>query len=892
MQTVDLGFFLSKMRRVFAQSAELRPSQRPSLEQFADKYRDVFDRDADAPDRVDYRRPCRPADLDPEEAGAFSPGAVASAIGRQAWMKGIGPDNLPLDVFKGDTEAASQWISAMFVVFYALQLVPSAWKSAFMKPLLKKDCDSMDPGSWRGIALQSHLRKTYERCLVWLMQSRDWLRVHRLQFGFQDGIGCPEAIWVASELIDKYRRLKQPVTTILLDIQKAFDTTERQLVYEKLLARGVPAHVVAVVQSLFDGCTFQVMLDGQLSSAIDVLVGVFQGAVLSPFLFNIQIDDLPAGLCRVFGRVAPSLYGQPVPAQMFADDTSLYALSDDVAQRMLDYCEEYARRHRFVFNARKSQVTRDRRGATFTVNGDEIPDEADLASPTKFLGMVMRGGDFAHDAQLQDRTGKAKSLLMAIGRTGALATKHLSLARKRLLIFCWVRARAEYGLAFSDHSKASLAGMDSLMKSSVAMAFGNRSIVRGNVLMLRAAGIPPAAARQAKLRATRLFKLESFAASVPTDALLIVGQNVQFLPFTAKRALADRHSNIVKITRRCPVLARCNQLWAAGAPARRERQRVIDACRDRGRRVPKLPPLPTREDALLQALHQLTWAGAREKLMPLQVQPYNQPHPVARCAGEDAYAVLSWICNRYPGCQIPCQGCDGRYPTSRFHLARCVASMHLLHPLIDWRVRLMHPGRADYKNAMDYVALQLHDYDVLMRSEPEAADSTTVPCIMPTWKDPTFRLSDRQRRWMHVLGTVIRATVAKCLHGAPLSISAQGVAALAGPHSIAFIEPDLQDEPDNAAAAAAVAAAEAVIENVQHEPDRRVDLLFRLVPAALLLLLVSSVAADPVPRPAQDIVEPARLRPYRHRHAPADDDDDDDAQDRASGNASPRWHPP
>ncbi|CEP01436.1 hypothetical protein PBRA_002041 [Plasmodiophora brassicae] len=154
------------------------------------------------------------------------------------------------------------------------------------------------------------------------MQSCGWLRVHRLQFGFQDGLRCPEAIWpVASELIDKYRRLKQTVTTILLDIQKAFGTTERVLIYEKLLARDVPAHVVAVVQSLFDGCTLLVMLDGQLSSAIDVLVGVFQGAVLSPFLFNIHIDDLPAGLCRVFGRAAPSLYGQPIPAQMFADDT-------------------------------------------------------------------------------------------------------------------------------------------------------------------------------------------------------------------------------------------------------------------------------------------------------------------------------------------------------------------------------------------------------------------------------------------------------------------------------------------------------------------------------------------------------------------------------------------
>ncbi|SPQ96182.1 unnamed protein product (mitochondrion) [Plasmodiophora brassicae] len=227
--------------------------------------------------------------------------------------------------------------------------------------------------------------------------------------------------WCCAVVLDDVNVVepRPPVTTILLDNQKAYDTTERALANEKLLARGVPAHVnVAVVQSQFDGCTFQMMLDRQLSSAIDVLVGVFQRAMLSLLLFNIHIDDLP----------------------MFADDTSLYALSDDVAQRMLDHREDYDRRHRFVFNARKPQVTKDpaRRGATFTTMEDEIPEEADLASSTKLPS------SWEWPSRCFWR--------VAIGRTGALATKHFSLARKRLLIFIWVRARAEYGLASSDHS--------------------------------------------------------------------------------------------------------------------------------------------------------------------------------------------------------------------------------------------------------------------------------------------------------------------------------------------------------------------------------------------------------------------------------------------------------
>ncbi|CEP02080.1 hypothetical protein PBRA_002345 [Plasmodiophora brassicae] len=134
--------------------------------------------------------------------------------------------------------------------------------------------------------------------------------------------------------------------------------------------------------------------------------------------------------------------------------------------------------------------------------------------------------------------------------------------------------------------------------------------------------------------------------------------------------------------------------------------------------------------------------------MALQVQRYTQPHPVERCAGEFEARVRCPLLDLQPvpGLPDPVPGVcrvlpDVSVPPGGLRRA------HALAAPADRLANLANaPERADYRDAFDYLALQFQEYDILLRHEPEAADSTTVPCIMPTWRDPTFRLSDRQRR--------------------------------------------------------------------------------------------------------------------------------------------------
>ena len=74
-----------------------------------------------------------------------------------------------------------------------------------------------------------------------------------------------------------------------VDLQKAYDSVDRELLLWKVLARaGVPEEMIAVIRQFHDGMQAQVRMDdGELSDWFEVTRGLRQGCVLSPLLFNI-----------------------------------------------------------------------------------------------------------------------------------------------------------------------------------------------------------------------------------------------------------------------------------------------------------------------------------------------------------------------------------------------------------------------------------------------------------------------------------------------------------------------------------------------------------------------------------------------------------------------------
>ena len=73
-----------------------------------------------------------------------------------------------------------------------------------------------------------------------------------------------------------------------VDLQKAYDSVDRELLWKVLARAGVPSVMIDVIHQFHDGMRARVRMDdGELSEWFEVTQGLRQGCVLSPLLFNI-----------------------------------------------------------------------------------------------------------------------------------------------------------------------------------------------------------------------------------------------------------------------------------------------------------------------------------------------------------------------------------------------------------------------------------------------------------------------------------------------------------------------------------------------------------------------------------------------------------------------------
>ena len=91
-------------------------------------------------------------------------------------------------------------------------------------------------------------------------------------------------------IIAKRREFRQPTCILFVDFKAAFDSVNRDGLWQILEVYGIPVKLIYLLKAVYNSTCCSVRINGKDSAAFPVDTGVHQGAIASLVLFNFAID--------------------------------------------------------------------------------------------------------------------------------------------------------------------------------------------------------------------------------------------------------------------------------------------------------------------------------------------------------------------------------------------------------------------------------------------------------------------------------------------------------------------------------------------------------------------------------------------------------------------------
>lgn len=297
--------------------------------------------------------------------------------------KGSGTYDISITTVKNNAAIFSAHIVLLYNHSVERSFYPSKLKIGRIVPAYKSGPkDLID--NYRPISNLPVMSKAFEK----LSHSRimSFVDKHSLlsnvQFGFRKGKNITHAALRLTTLIVKAYHQKLYSACFFLDLRKAFDIVDHEILIRKLNYMGFRGHSEDYFKSYVTNRKQFTQIGDNKSNEIVITKGVPQGSVLGPILFCLYINDI--------------INAVSADAVLFADDAAFFVYSPtleslyDQIVRLFSDLNNYLEMNKLVPNLRKSKLmffsSRPKPNlAQIAFNGQDI----EWVDEFKYLGLII-----------------------------------------------------------------------------------------------------------------------------------------------------------------------------------------------------------------------------------------------------------------------------------------------------------------------------------------------------------------------------------------------------------------------------------------------------------------------------------------------------------------------
>ncbi len=285
------------------------------------------------------------------------------AIKKLSNGKAPGNDGIPNEVWKSlTTQTRLDLLNLFNSIYNNPEQTPKVWSEIIIVPIFKKGDPSL-PSNYRPISLLNTVTKLFTTILTARLD--EWCKknnkISEFQAGFKTGTGCIEQAFVLNTIIqNQVRNKKSQLFTLFVDLSQAFDSVDHNLLWKKLVNKGVSSKFISVMRQIYSQAHARVRVNGQFTSDFSIERSVLQGESLSPKLFTLFLDDIVDHL-KLSNGASVFIGKHSVDMLLFADDIALIALSARDLQIKINSIKQYFELNNLKVNLSKTKVVVFRR---------------------------------------------------------------------------------------------------------------------------------------------------------------------------------------------------------------------------------------------------------------------------------------------------------------------------------------------------------------------------------------------------------------------------------------------------------------------------------------------------------------------------------------------------